>query len=180
MFLDRVLESLTPDTIKGMITINSLDKADVRLREMILEKAASTPLTHEVFLCLLSKHEIRYNQQNKTGSVKRVGSRISGKASERLAASSSREEIQEHNNPKFLHIHYLFSFGGLWVGGCSSESLEVFWLSPASPIAPNAVSEAVTPGCVTASPVRTAPSGPGKLNTLVVPICFTGFWQDSY
>ena len=94
MSLDCSLESLTPDETKVMITIKSLDKADSRLREKTLEKAATTPITHEVFLHLLLEHETWFNQQSKGGSIKRVGQRVPAKASERPGTSSSRVEIQ--------------------------------------------------------------------------------------
>ena len=76
-----------------MITINSLDKVDARLRKKTLEEAAKNPLTHEVFLKLLSEHETWFNQKSKFGAVKKGGSRISGKTVDRTMATSSRENI---------------------------------------------------------------------------------------
>ena len=56
--LDCGLETLTAEKIRIMIMVNSVDKSNARLSEKTLEMAASTKLIHELFLKLLSDHEI--------------------------------------------------------------------------------------------------------------------------
>ena len=64
MAQDANLHNLTAESIKIIITINSLDKADARWREKSLEAAAKQDLTDTLFKKLLSEHEEGRSQRH--------------------------------------------------------------------------------------------------------------------
>ena len=56
------------EKIKIILTINSLEKSDSRLREKTLEAVGTldTPLNDALFKKLIAEHESRVNNQNKS------------------------------------------------------------------------------------------------------------------
>ena len=89
---DADLHKLTSESIKIIITINSLEKADSRLREKILEAAADQELTDTLFKRLLSEHESWFQNRTNTGGVRRAEEKIEGHLESKKRVESQKEE----------------------------------------------------------------------------------------